>query len=157
MAANKNRISITISKAAVARLRELAEGLGYVNQTGRFTGQGSVSGMLQALGDGELVVWPRRSHDERIEACRRGVRLAEDRGDAVELRLAKAVLQLAEASAAHDAVDTPEQRGSAEWRDAWLVYVQAVAEHGAALLASETTRLARESQGRLDLGPDGEK
>ena len=27
MAANKNRISITISKAAVARLRELAEGL----------------------------------------------------------------------------------------------------------------------------------
>jgi len=156
--ARKPHITITLNdKAAIRRLRDIAKGLGFVNQGGPNVDGGNVSGLAQGLADGDLVVWPRRSHDERIEACRRRVGRAELRGDPYELRLAKAQLALAEASAVYDAMDTPEQRGSAEGRDAWLAYVRADAEHGAALLAVETTRAARESQGRLDLGPDGEK
>jgi len=134
------KLTITlVDKAAIERLRDVAKELGFVNQSGPNVGGGSVSGLAQSIADGAMSVWPRRSHDERIKACKHRVRLVELRGgDPLELRLAKASLALAEASAAHDALDTPEQRGSAEARDAWLAYVRADAEHGAALLSVES-------------------
>ena len=150
MAANKNRISITISKAAVARLRELAEGLGYVNQTGRFTGQGSVSGMLQALGDGRLRIVEVFPPGEVTRRWRR--RLAQLEGDpatpSAELAFTRAIVRHSEV------FDELSDKGDAESE---VALSRASLEFAQAKLDYDRWRYVQQSQRPLDLGPDDAK
>jgi len=148
------RLSLSVREETVTALRELAASLGYVARHGRTKGQGNISALLDAIEDGAVMLATTQSPKEAAEHWRRRLADAETSGDVAGLRLARAAVALAEAG---DALDRAEDRNTSEGQAAWLAYVRAMAEHSAALLASETARIAQESQGRLDLGPDGEK
>jgi len=155
------RFTVTIQPYTIDRLREIAADFGYVSRTGNTKGLGNCSALLDAIGGGQLsvnrVISPERvaaESERRLERLRRWATRAELLDDPSEIRLARAAVSMAEASAA---MDRAEDRDTPEGRDAWLAYVRAQAEHGAALLAIETARAARESQGQLDLGPDDAK
>ena len=147
MAANKNRISITISEAAVARLRELAEGLGYVNQTGRFTGQGSVSAMLQAVGDGRLRIVEVFPPGEVARRWRR--LLAQQESDPAtppaELAFTRAIVRHGET------FDELSDKGDLESE---VALAEASLELAQARLDYDRWRYVQQSQRPLDLGPD---
>lgn len=50
------RITLTISEASVSRLRALARLYGFVTTAGRMSGQGNVSGLIEAIGRGDLTI-----------------------------------------------------------------------------------------------------
>ncbi len=52
------RLSATVTAETMARLRALAAQYGIIARVGRYIGEPSVSGLLDAIGDGRLAVLP---------------------------------------------------------------------------------------------------
>ena len=52
----RERLNLRLDKGTVASWRAIATRLGYVVDRGAYTGQGSIAGLMQAVGRGDLVV-----------------------------------------------------------------------------------------------------
>jgi len=154
--ADARRFTVTIQPETIETLREIAAAFGFISRMGRTKGLGNVSELLDATGSGDVRMSRRSAPEDaagRIERMQQRVKEAEAGGDPLDVRLARAALAMAEAS---HALGRFEDRQGPEYHAAWMAYIRANAEHGAAVLAAETARIAQESQGRLDLGPDAD-
>ena len=58
MADESVRVTVMVKPKTVARLREIATGYGLVATAGSMAGQGSISGLLDGIGEGRFVVDP---------------------------------------------------------------------------------------------------
>lgn len=53
---DRERVSLYVLRDAVKTARRLAKDMGYVNTSGRGAGRGNLSGFLEAIADGQVMI-----------------------------------------------------------------------------------------------------